>query len=60
MDNQTFEKFFENENGKPTNNSTILNLTPIEQQLYEKLRTNNWRLEQEKIPLNYTNEIFNN
>jgi len=59
MDEQTFEKFFENENGKHTNNSTTLNLTPIEQQLYEKLRTNNWRLEQEKIPLVYTIEIFN-
>lgn len=51
MDKTTFEKFFENDKGTLTNVSTKLNLTDEEQQLYELLKVNNWRLEQEKIPL---------
>lgn len=51
MDKITFQKFFENDNGTPTNISVRLNLTDEEQQLYEMLKINNWRLEQEKIPL---------
>lgn len=58
MDDQTFEKFFEDDNGTPTNISTSLNLTDEEQQLYIILKTNNWRLEQEKIPLDYVKKIF--
>ena len=42
MDKQTFEKFFENDNGTQTNISTKLNLTEDEQELYEMLKTNNW------------------
>ncbi len=30
-----------------------LNLTESEKSLHEKLKENNWRLEQEKIPLDY-------
>lgn len=60
MDKETFEKFFENDNGTPTNIFTKLNLTDEEQQLYDILRTNNWRLEQEKIPFDYVNEFFKN
>jgi hypothetical protein len=60
MDKQTFEKFFEDENGTPTNISTKLNLTDEEQQLYDILKTKNWRLEQEKIPFNYVNRYFDN
>lgn len=60
MDKQTFDKFFENDKGTPTNISTKLNLTDEEQQLYEILKTNNWRLEQEKIPFEYVNEFFKN
>src|SRR5690606_3413522 len=56
MDKTTFEKFFENDSGTPTNVSTKLNLTDGEQQLYDILRVNNWRLEQEKIPLFWINE----
>lgn len=56
MDKTTFEKFFENDSGTPTNVSTKLNLTDGEQQLYELLKANNWRLEQEKIPLFWINE----
>ncbi len=58
MDEQTFEKFFENDKGKPTNISIKLNLTGEEQQLYDILKTNNWRLEQEKIPFIYVNKYF--
>lgn len=57
MDKTTFEKFFENDSGTPTNVSTKLNLTDGEQQLYEVLKINNWRLEQEKIPLYWINEL---
>lgn len=60
MDKQAFDKFFEGDKGTPTNISTKLNLTDVEQQLYEVLKTNNWRLEQEKIPFEYVNEFFKN
>ena len=60
MDKTTFEKFFENESGKPTTDTTTLNLTDNERELYNLLKTNNWRLEQEKIPLDYVNRHFDN
>lgn len=60
MDKQTFDTFFENDNGTPTNISTKLNLTNNEQELYETLKKNNWRLEQEKIPFEYVNNYFDN
>lgn len=60
MDKQTFDKFFDNDHGTPTNISTKLNLTNEEQQLYDVLKENNWRLEQEKIPHSYTMEFFGN
>ena len=58
MDIVTFQKFFENDLGTQTNICTSLNLTDSEQKLYEILKTNNWRLEQEKIPFDYVNEFF--
>lgn len=58
MDKKTFEKFFENDSGTPTNVFAKLNLTDEEQQLYDILKINNWRLEQEKIPFDYVNEYF--
>lgn len=58
MDIVTFEKFFENDLGTQTNICTLHNLTETEQKLYEILKTNNWRLEQEKIPFDYVNEFF--
>jgi hypothetical protein len=58
MDKQTFDKFFEDDKGTLTTISTKLNLTSEEQQLYNILRTKNWRLEQEKIPFYYVNEYF--
>jgi hypothetical protein len=60
MDKVTFETFFENDKGTPSNVSTKLNLTDIEQELYNILKTNNWRLEQEKIPFGYVNRFFEN
>ncbi len=60
MDYVTFGKFFENDFGTPTNISTVLNLTLREQELYDILKTNNYRLEQEKIPFDYANQFFNN
>lgn len=42
MDKQTFDKFFENDKGTPTNISIKLNLTDEEQELYDILKINNW------------------
>lgn len=60
MDKHTFEDFFEDDNGTPTNISTQLNLTEDEQKLYDILKSNNWRLEQEKIPFEYVNDYLRN
>jgi hypothetical protein len=58
MDKATF-KHFEKErvDGKENKNSAP-NLTDKEQELYELLKTNNWRLEQEKISLEYVNDTI--
>lgn len=58
MDSETFEKFFENDNGTLSSISIHLNLTEKEKQLYDILKLNNWRLEQEKIPLDYVDKYF--
>jgi hypothetical protein len=60
MDKTTFEKYFENDSGKPTTDTTALNLTDIEKELYNLLKTNNWRLEQEKIPFDHVIQLFEN
>lgn len=60
MDKRTFDKFFENDSGTPTRISTQLNLTEKEKILYDILKTNNWRLEQEKIPFDYINKYLEN
>jgi hypothetical protein len=60
MDKSTFDKYFENDSGKPTTDTTTLNLTDNEKELYNLLKTNNWRLEQEKIPFDYVNRQFDN
>jgi hypothetical protein len=61
MNKETFEKFFENDNGTPSKITTDLYLTEEEKQLYETLKTNNWRLEQEKIPQGYIiDKLINN
>jgi hypothetical protein len=56
MDRTTFEEFFEQDKGALTNISAKPNLTEEEEQLYNILRKNNWRLEQEKIPLYWVKE----
>jgi len=58
MDKLTFDRYFENDRATPSKISISLNLTAEEQQLYELLKENNWRLEQEKIPFEYANEII--
>ena len=58
MDKITFDKYFEKDFGKPTTDTTTLNLTDNERELYNILKTNNWRLEQEKIPVDHVKRIF--
>jgi hypothetical protein len=58
MDENTFNKFFENDLGTISKVSIELNLTKNELAIYNKLKENNWRLEQEKIPLDYVKLEF--
>jgi hypothetical protein len=60
MDSPTFDRYFENDDGTPSKISVLQNLTDAERQLYERLKTNNWRLEQEKIPVSYVNDWIKN
>ena len=57
MDEPTFKQF-EDAIGEGTISkiSEKLNLTDEEQRLYALLKINNWRLEQEKIPMEYVRE----
>lgn len=50
MDKYTFDTYFEGDSGTPGNVSIELNLTDTENALYEYIKNNNLRLEQEKIP----------
>lgn len=59
MDRGTFELFFEKDAGTVSTVSQELNLTEAEAALYRILKKNNWRLEQEKIPWDYVNGVFN-
>lgn len=58
MDKDTFDKFFENDAGAPTKVIASLNLNEDEYLLYNQLRSNNWRLEQEKISLEWVKEVL--
>ncbi|MEQ8239939.1 MAG: DUF2220 family protein [Cyclobacteriaceae bacterium] len=58
MEKVTFERFFENDQGTATNITAELFLNKQEQELYDLIKTNNWRLEQEKIPLEYVKRFF--
>lgn len=60
MDMNTFNKYFEKDKGVVSNVSIELNLTDSEKNLYARLKENNWRLEQEKIPLNHVIENIEN
>ncbi len=58
MDEETFHRFFENEKGSVSTTTQNLHLTEIEHFFYQKIKNNNSRLEQEKIPLDYVIEVF--
>jgi hypothetical protein len=60
MDKETFDKYFENDFGTPSIVKNELLFNENEKQLYKTVKMNNWRLEQEKIPLDYANKYFNN
>lgn len=53
MDRHTFDLFYEGDKGTETNAEKKLCLTPEEYEMFEYLKENNLRLEQEKIPLEY-------
>lgn len=58
MDRETFDEFFENDAGTVSNVKTELFLTEQETELFDLLKLNNWRLEQEKIPFEYVRRFF--
>lgn len=60
MDSETFDRFFENDKGTESKVLVDLNLNSAEQMTYQKIRSNNWRLEQEKIPQNFVIEYVQN
>lgn len=53
MDSETFGKFFEGNKGANSNVEKLLYLTQEERKMFEFLKENNYRLEQEKIPYEY-------
>lgn len=58
MDKATFDNYFEKECGIPSKINVKLNLTTEEEELYQYIKVNNYRLEQEKIPQRYVIEQF--
>ncbi|WP_444403521.1 Wadjet anti-phage system protein JetD domain-containing protein [Prevotella sp.] len=56
MNKETFDKYFENDLGTPSKINVKLNLTTEEEELYQYIKENNYRLEQEKIPQSYVVE----
>lgn len=60
MDKNTFDIYFENDSGTPSNVHADLNLTEEEMALYEYIKNNNYRLEQEKIPQSLVIEAIKN
>ncbi|WP_159470146.1 Wadjet anti-phage system protein JetD domain-containing protein [Dyadobacter sp. 3J3] len=58
MDSATYDRYSEHHTGTPSYLTIKLNLTDSEQELYNFLKINNLRLEQEKIPFSYVNEYF--
>lgn len=59
MDKNTFDKYFEGDSGTIRNVSVELNLTREERSLYEFIKNNNYRLEQEKVPQSLVVETIN-
>ena len=58
MNKETFDKFYEGDKGKETNVENVNNLTSEENELFKYLKENNYRLEQEKIPYEYANNVI--
>lgn len=58
MNETTFDKFFDGDYGTLSNVNSQLNLSELEMKIYTKIKENNWRLEQEKIPLEYVLSEF--
>lgn len=54
MDQTTFDNFFEDDIGVLSKIKNLRNLNEEEQNMHRLLYQNNWRLEQEKIPMDYT------
>jgi hypothetical protein len=53
MDRETFDTFFEEDKGSDTNVEKELCLSQEESDMFQYLKVNNYRLEQEKIPYEY-------
>jgi hypothetical protein len=58
MDKETFDKFSQDKVEGAASKSTAIHLKNSEKQLYDLLKSKNWRLEQEKIPLEYVKDIL--
>ena len=58
MTRSIFEAYYEKDAGTPSNVRAELNLTEEEYELYEFLKSNNYRLEQEKIPQTTVNKTI--
>ncbi len=58
MDKETFDKFYEGEVGTATNVEKVLCLTQEGKEMFDFLRSGNYRLEQEKIPFEYLSPII--
>lgn len=54
MDKATFDMFYEDDLETKSKTETLLHLTEKERDMHQLLFKNKWRLEQEKIPLDYT------
>ncbi len=54
MDKATFDKYFEDDLETKSKVASLPNLTEAECQMHQMLFNNKWRLEQEKIPMDYT------
>tara|TARA_R110002072_G_C7973700_1_gene535091 strand:+ start:5938 stop:7089 length:1152 start_codon:yes stop_codon:yes gene_type:complete len=54
MDKTTFDKFYENDLETKSKIETLLHLNEEERDMHQLLFKNKWRLEQEKIPMDYT------
>ena len=53
MDRETFDRFYDEGIGTETNVEKVMCLTPEEKELFDFLKSGNYRLEQEKIPQEY-------